>query len=329
MAEPKKNVIEIIPAVIPVAYNWGYVPENLELMKLYQKGQEAQWIPNQAIDWNRQVDPYAENLPDDPVFFSNSRIIKNMSERELGVVRQHRLSWTLSQFLHGEQGALLATASIVMCTLGFDSKYYAATQVMDEARHVFVYDKYLTEKLELAYPISPDLKTLLDEILKMKNWDARYLGMQILVEGIALSAFKTIQAFTKDREPLLHDVTHYVQQDEARHVAFGVLALRDFYNELSEPEVQERIEFIAWACHLLRERLVPYQVWERLGLPRKEMEELLKLSGQQQQFQALLFSTIVPNIKKLGLLNKKLRESFDKLGVLEYESWPSTIDMPA
>src|SRR3989344_544813 len=131
---------------------------------------------------------------------------------------------------------------------------------------------------------------------------------------------------TKDREPLLHDVTRYVQQDEARHVAFGVLALRDFYQNLSGREINERVEFLAEACYLIRERLVPRQVWERLGFPEREMQKLMKISEHQQQFQNLLFSTVVPNIKKLGLLTPKLREAFDKLGVLHFEDWPSSMD---
>lgn len=318
--------IETVPAAIDITYNWDYAEKNPELRTLYHKGEYAQWIPERDINWNREVDPYAENLPDDQSVIAQSNRFQNMSEKERGEIRRNMLSWTLSQFMHGEQGALLVTASMVMCVPETDAKYYGATQVMDEARHMFVYHKYLTEKLDLVYPISPELKILLDEIIRKKNWDERFLGMQIVVEGLALSAFKFIQQVTKDREPLLHDVTRYVQQDEARHVGFGVLALKDFYQECTAAEIHERVEFLAEACHLIRERLVPKQVWERLGFPTKEMMALVKKSTQQRQFQNLLFSTVVPNIKKLGLLTQELRTAFDRLGVLEFESWPSTID---
>lgn len=325
MKESPKS-IEAVLASLDIIYNWDYSEQNQELRRLYHKGEYAQWIPERDINWNREVNPYAENLPDDQSVIAKSKRFQGISEKERGEIRRHMLSWTLSQFMHGEQGALLVTASMVMCVPGMDAKYYGATQVMDEARHMFVYHKYLTEKLDLIYPISPELKTLLDETIRKKNWDERFLGMQIVVEGLALSAFKFIQQVTKDREPLLHDVTRYVQQDEARHVGFGVLALRDFYKECTAAEIHERVEFLAEACHLIRERLVPKQVWERLGFPAKEMFALVKESSQQRQFQNLLFSTVVPNIKKLGLLTQELRTAFNRLGVLQFESWPSTID---
>lgn len=327
----KKNVvgpIELLPVEFDIAYNWGYESQSPDLLNLYHKGEDQQWIPRIAIDWNREVDPYAENLPDDPSVVANSKRISKMSERERGILRREMLAWTLSQFMHGEQGALLVAAEMVDRIIGFIEKIYASTQVMDEARHVMVYNRYLTTKLECQYPITPDLKQFLDIIITQTAWDKMYLGMQILVEGLALAAFKTIQVFTKNREPLLHDITRYIQQDEARHVAFGVLALKDFYSECSEQEIHERVQFIAEGCHLLRERLVPYQVWDKMGFPRHEMEALLKVSEQQRQFQNLLFSTVVPNIKKLGLLTPELRIAFDQLGVLQFESWPSTVDEP-
>lgn len=321
--------IELLPVQYEIAYNWDYDPKNPELLNLYHKGEDKQWIPRVAIDWSREVNPYAENLPDDPSVIANSKRISKMSERERGKLRREMLAWTLSQFMHGEQGALIVAAAMVDRVPGIDEKFYAATQVMDEARHVAVYHQYLTTKLECQYPISPDLKQFLDNIITQVHWDMMYLGMQGLVEGLALAAFKTIQVFTKNREPLLHDITRYIQQDEARHVAFGVLALKNFYAECSEQEIHERVQFIAEGCHLLRERLVPYQVWDKMGFPRDEMEALIKVSEQQRQFQDFLFSTIVPNINKLGLLNTELRAAFDKLGVLQFESWPSTVDEPS
>ena len=276
MSKRKPSRIELLPIELEVLYNWNYDTTKPDLRTLYKKGELAQWVPERDIDWSREVDPCAENIPDDQSVITASKRLQKMTEKERGEARRHLLSWTLSQFMHGEQGALLVTSSMVMCVPETDAKYYGATQVMDEARHMFVYHKYLTEKLDLVYPISPELKTLLDETLRKENWDERFLGMQIVVEGLALSAFKFIQMVTKDREPLLHDVTRYVQQDEARHVAFGVLALRDFYQNLSGREINERVEFLAEACYLIRERLVPRQVWERLGFPQRGKQKINK-----------------------------------------------------
>jgi 1,2-phenylacetyl-CoA epoxidase catalytic subunit len=169
---------------------------------------------------------------------------------ELGVgtanLRRHVQAWSNSQFLHGEQGALVCTAKIVQQVPSIDSKFYAATQVIDEARHVETYSRLLHEKFELAYPITPTLKRLLNDVLSDSRWDMTYLGMQVLIEGLALAAFAGIRDTAKN--PLAAAVNAYVMQDEARHVAFGRLALRDFYPQLSDAERDEREEFTVEAC---------------------------------------------------------------------------------
>ena len=152
---------------------------------------------------------------------------------QVGVESQN---WTLSQFMHGEQGALLCTAKIVETVPWIDAKYYASTQVMDEARHVEVFAKYLDDKLSGHYPINAHLKLLLDDIVNDSRWDMTYLGMQIMVEGLALAAFGFIHQLTT--EPLLKQLLRYVMSDEARHVAFGVLSLKEYYAELSEAELR-------------------------------------------------------------------------------------------
>ena len=146
---------------------------------------------------------------------------------QFGVESQN---WTLSQFMHGEQGALICTAQIVETVPWIDAKYYAATQVMDEARHVEVFARYLDTKLSGHYPINAHLKMLLDDIIADTRWDMTYLGMQIMVEGLALAAFGFLHQMTT--EPLLKQLLRYVMSDEARHVAFGVLSLQEYYQQL-------------------------------------------------------------------------------------------------
>src|SRR5205807_990788 len=169
-----------------------------------------------------------------------SDIYRRMSEAERGKVAQELFSWVTSQFLHGEQGALLAASQLVVSVPDMDSKYYASTQVFDEGRHVEVYDRYLHEKIGFSYPISPYLKKLLDLILTDSRWDMKLLGMQIMVEGLALAAFGMIRVQTA--EPLLKKLTHYVMLDEARHVAYGVLSLKNHYSDMKEADRLERFE---------------------------------------------------------------------------------------
>jgi hypothetical protein len=230
-------------------------------------------------------------------------------------------SHRVSQFLHGEQGALLCTAKIVETVPWIDAKYYAATQVMDEARHVEVFGRYLHEKLHDPYPINAHLRMLLDDILRDSRWDMTYLGMQIMVEGLALAAFGFMYQIAT--EPLLKKLLRYVMADEARHVAFGVLSLKEVYDGLSRSEIRDRQEFAFEATIRMRDRFMQQEVWERLGVDvRQMMKALLALPPEQNEFQQLMFSKIVPNCRKLGLLDAGdgwLRTKFTEIGIIDFE----------
>ncbi|HLT16705.1 MAG TPA: ferritin-like domain-containing protein, partial [Acidimicrobiales bacterium] len=206
-----------------------------------------------------------------------------------------------------------------------DAKYYAATQVMDEARHVEVFAKYLDEKHEGHYPINAHLKMLLDDIIEDSRWDMTYLGMQIMVEGLALAAFGFMQQMTPD--PLLKQLLRYVMSDEARHVAFGVLSLKEYYAELSQAELRERQEFAFEAAVRMRDRFLQQEVWDRLGIPPKVVLPYVVNDPGRMMFQVMLFSKIVPNCKKLGLLDAGdgwLRERFTEMGAIQFEDWADT-----
>jgi rubrerythrin len=243
---------------------------------------------------------------------------------QLGIESQN---WTLSQFMHGEQGALICTAKIVETVPWIDAKYYASTQVMDEARHVEVFAKYLDTKLSGYYPVNAHLKMLLDDIVSDSRWDMTYLGMQIMVEGLALAAFGFMHQMTT--EPLLKQLLRYVMSDEARHVAFGVLSLKEFYEQLTDAEMFERQQFAFEAAVRMRDRFLQQEVWERMDVPVQEAIELVMRTPTRQLFQMMLFSKIVPNCKKLGLLDRNdqwLRHRFEEIGVIQFEDWVDTSD---
>ncbi|MEL7208818.1 MAG: ferritin-like domain-containing protein, partial [Actinomycetota bacterium] len=217
------------------------------------------------------------------------------------------------------------TAKIVETVPWIDAKYYASTQVMDEARHVEVFAKYLDTKLSGHYPINAHLKMLLDDIVTDSRWDMTYLGMQIMVEGLALAAFGFMHATTT--EPLLKKLLRYVMSDEARHVAFGVLSLKEYYADLSHAELRERQEFAFEAAVRMRDRFMQQEVWERMGIDPKDAIEGIMLSPERQMFQQMLFTKIVPNCKKLGLLDAGdgwLRTKFQELGVIQFEDMVDT-----
>ncbi len=231
-------------------------------------------------------------------------------------MRRHFQAWQLSQFMHGEQGALICTAKIVQQVPNVDAKFYAATQVIDEARHVEAYARLLHEKFDLAYPINPHLKQLLEDTLTDSRWDFTYLGMQVLIEGVALASFGLIRDQSKN--PLAASVNAYVMQDEARHVAFGRLALRDYYPHLTQKERDEREEFAVEGCYLLRDRFLGEDVWETLGLPVAECTAHMNRSELMAIFRTSLFTRIVPTMKEIGLWGPRIQRAYADMGVLGF-----------
>jgi hypothetical protein len=234
-------------------------------------------------------------------------------------------NWTLSQFLHGEQGALLCTAKIVETVPWYDAKLYASTQTMDEARHVEVFHRYIDEKLEGGFQVNAHLRMLLDDIVNDSRWDMTYLGMQVMVEGLALAAFGFMHQMTE--EPLLKQLLRYVMSDEARHVAFGVLSLREVYEGMTDAEIKDRQEFAYEAAVRMRDRFLSQEVWQRFGVNPKEVVPLVLRDPNREVFQQLLFSKIVPNCKKLGLLDRNgawLRRRYEEMGVIQFEDWADT-----
>src|ERR1700722_12013279 len=299
-------------------FTWDYDDGRDKLISLYEKGKKKQWDANERIDWSH--DPDLENplqFPDELVPIFGTPMWDKLTDEEKGNVRRHMVAWQFSQFLHGEQGALICTAKIVQSVPDIDSKYYAATQVMDEARHVETYSRYL-DKIGIAYPINENLKSLLDDVLTDSRWDMTYLGMQVLIEGLALAAFGLIRNTAGD--PLGKAVNAYVMQDEARHVMFDRLALRDYYPQLTHAERNDREEFCADACYRMRDRFLGEELWQRLRYDPEEGIEDVKQSEGQKIFRSLLFTRIVPTLKDIGLWGPKMRETFADMGVIGYES---------
>jgi para-aminobenzoate N-oxygenase AurF len=311
--------IETLEAMLDITYTWGYQETRQKLRDLYDKAVRGQWISDDVLPWNTNVDLEAPTAPEQLMPLYGSDIYNRMTEKERKALNIQTFSWTLSQFMHGEQGALLATAQLVDSVQDLDSKLYAASQVVDEARHVDVYNRYVHTKIGFAYPVNPHLKTLLDMVLKDSRWDMKFLGMQIMVEGLALAAFGMIRNNTQ--EPLLKELTAYVMGDEARHVAFGVLSLRDYYKEQPESVRREREDFVYEAARLMRDRFLFQEVWERQGLPAKECMEIALHNQGQVMFRQMLFAKIVPAIKKMDLLSDRQRQRFAELGILQFEGW--------
>jgi hypothetical protein len=320
--------LETMPVPQDVTYNWAYDATRHQLMRLYENAKRDQWNSTQRLDWSVDVDPRAELVPDAGIGIFGTPMWEKLTGRERERLRHEALTWQLCQFLHGEQGALLATAQIVDSVPWYEAKQYGATQVMDEARHVEVYRRFVQEKLEHEYPVNAELKRLLDLILADSRWDMKFLGMQIIVEGLALAAFGTIRDTAQN--DLLRDLTAAVMEDESRHVAFGVISLREFCKDLPERDRLEREDFVYEASVLMRDRITNREVWEAMGMDPDACIDAADQSPIAKQFRYRLFSKIVPNVKSLGLLSDRQRERFARLGILEFENnTTSDVDMAA
>ena len=313
----RERQIELLSTTFDTTYTWNYEMVRRDLHNLYEKAKRDQWNASERLDWRLAVDPEAENLPDVQIPVYGTHIWEKLTPAEVRKLRGEQIRWSLSNFMHGEQGALLATAQVVDATPSMEAKLYGATQVMDEARHLEVFSRYLHEKLGGTYPINANLKALLDQILTDSRWDMKYLGMQIMVEGLAMAAFGFMHKLCQ--EPLLTDLLHNVMRDESRHVAFGVLSLNDYFVQMSPHELREREEFLYEGCRLMRDRLLAEDVWETMGWPVAEVREIVLHSPQMVEFRKMLFSKIVPNVKRLGLLTPWVRERFAELDILQFE----------
>jgi hypothetical protein len=305
-----------VPGKFDTVFKWEYQEGSDALRKLYEKGKNLQWNTTTRIDWSQDLDPEnPQELPDESISIFGSDLWNRLNRQERANLRRHMQAWSVSQFLHGEQGALICTAKIVQTVPDIDSKFYAATQVIDEARHVEVYSRYLHEKVQLVYPLNKYLKALLDDVIADSRWDMTYLGMQVLIEGLALAAFGVIR--NNATEPLAKALNAYVMQDEARHVMFGRLALRDYYPQLTQAERDEREAFCIEACYLMRDRFLGEEIWERLDLP-DELGTYVENSETLRTFRSFLFMRIVPILRDIGLWGPKLRSAFEEMGVIGF-----------
>lgn len=319
-----EDVVEIFKTPLTGSYNWDYTEADNRIKKLYELGKRLNWDGTTDVDWS--ID-YAKDKSNPPGVADVSPMqgwepYDALSEEKRLELAWHDQAWTLSQFLHGEQGALLVASQLVSCAPTYNAKLYAASQTFDEARHVEVFNRYLQQKVGFSYPINAQLKALLDKVLTDVRWDLKFIGMQIVIEGLALAAFNNMKMNTAC--PLLRQIVHYVIRDEARHVTFGVNYLEDFVATLTDEERDERGMFAFEACVVMRERILSTDVYSRfVDAPRDEIRKQLQGTESMQEFRNLLFSRIIPNLSRIGLLTDKVRPHFDSLGLLEYEEAPS------
>ena len=304
-----------VGALVTSHFTWDYAAKDPRLRLLYEKGKAAQWNAVTDIDWSPQLH-FGAPLAESPA--TRGAVLVRPRDCPVPVelwdtYRWEYHAWMTSQFLHGEQGALLATARLVETVPDIDDKLYAASQVADEARHVEAFSMYV-ERLGHSYPINPALRSMLNNIMSDDRWDIIYLGMQVIVEGLALAVFRLGQATGFD--PIIRRITDLVAKDEARHVAFGVLALEGLYDELTSRERAEREEFVCESALLMARRFRLEEVWERMGIDVTAGVGYTLSDPDMQSFRRLMFAKIVPTLSRLGLLTENVRAHLQDLSLM-------------
>jgi hypothetical protein len=314
-----------VRAMTEAVMTWNYDVEHTELRALYEKAKREQWNATTQLPWQQDVDPEGCILNDDinpnVALLRDSDIWRRMTPKEQVRLRYETLAWNLSQFLHGEQLAIFVAGQLTSAVPWIDAKLYGATQVVDEARHSEVFYRYLHEKLHHEYALSSTTRGIFETILREERWDLKYLGLQVVLEGLAMGLFTRM--YQAAEEPLLKELLHFVRQDEARHFAFGVLSLRDFYQDnMSEAERREREDFAFEVCAIMRGRTYPKEAWEAMGLPVEACRQAMSAAARRSQVQMSAFTRVTSALKTVGLLSARMRPHYAQIGLLKYEDEP-------
>jgi hypothetical protein len=306
-----------IPIGGTAVFPWSYDTHDEQMLRLYAKGKQRQWDVDGTLDWDHRPDPANPlGMPDTFLWLAGSPLWERLPERERTRVRRHTAGWMYSQFLHSEQFALLIVGKISQTVPELDSKLYAATQLMDEARHAEAFNRYISTKIGVRYGLSGSLGTLFEQVMREPRWDFAPIAAHLVVENMGLAAFW--QHREQMRDPLARAFATYVARDEARHVAFGRLLLRKVVPELSAAELRDREEFALEACWALRDRFLGEEMWRELDYGAEECLAIARRSPAHREFRRRLFMRVVPALLDVGLFSPAVQAALTKMGVLGF-----------
>lgn len=317
-----------IPAQSTTYLTWDYTSSLSTVEHLYNQAKLGQWNAATDIDWSIPVD-FGSPLPRGSDYEESARRASPLASRgmeEWSRFRWESQSYMVSQFLHGEQVALAATARLVQELPTIDGKQFAAMQVADEARHVEAFARYLREQVANPYSISPSLSELLQGTLRAESWDIVALGVHVIIEPIALATFRLGGwAFHDD---LIRQILTRVARDEARHMSFGVLLLPDVLAELTDSEWRDREELVLESASLMRRRFSLLEVWERMEVRSGEGIQFVAMSPMMSGFNRATFSKVVGALARIGLLTNRVRDGLSKLDLLSDSASRSIVNRP-
>lgn len=325
-ADAVEEISEVFRTPLVSSYNWDYSIPETRIKKIYNLGKKLNWNVEEDLDWENDM-LSKDQFPADEKYnpYVGFKPYDDMDEDKKLEFAWHRMGLAASGMLHGEQGALLVAAQLASCAPSYEAKLYAASQTFDEARHVEFFNKFIQKQVGIMYPCGAGLKSLLDKILTDERWDLKFIGMQVIIEGLALAAFNT--AKMQSNIPVHKKGLHFVIRDEARHVTFGINYLEEYIKTLSKEDREERALFAFQAATGMGgSRGNRIRFYERYGWDREEVITHLKsfqMDNQSQDFRVQLFGRIMPNLKRIGLLTDNVKPMWDAMGVLDLQDLPS------
>jgi hypothetical protein len=313
--------VEELITQVKTLWKFDYEPKIKALRDLYEVAKREQWNAASDISWDLEIDPGGDVLAarQDPT--QELDVVRALSDEKRRELRVKNAAWILSQFLHGEQGALLCCGQLVEAVPDIDGKLYAATQVVDEARHVEVFHRYIA-RLDRVYPIDPTLQAVLNQILEADLWQMKCVGMQVIVEGLAMGAFKIIKEESNDE--LLRSIVELTAQDEARHVSYGLIYMKDELPRMPDPE-RERVEdFALAAIEALSGRRPGTGMTSQIDLFQEVGLDLGEVAAEMQQKMAdpefrdkqpdAFRDYVMPQLVRLGIISDRTAPRYRELG---------------
>ncbi|MFI5621769.1 ferritin-like domain-containing protein [Streptomyces sp. NPDC051567] len=324
-ALPRSTGSWTVTADTPVVFQWEYAQQDEHTLRLYAQGKERQWNAATDLDWTHRMDPANPlGLPDGFVPVSGTPLWERLPEAERAVLRRHTQAWSYSQALHGEQFTLMGLSRILAATEDMDSKLFAATQLMDEARHVEAFNRLLTEQIGIRYPVCDALRGIFDDALSVSHPDF-YCIAGLMLEYMALVMLTTQRTYLTD--PLGRAFTTNVARDEARHVAFGRSLLRERIHGLTGTELREREDFALECCRVIHDGLSFDDVWATLG-HGPETARAAHRSLPEAARRSHTFRQIIPALQDVALFGPRTRAGLEAMGLLRYarHRLPSGVD---
>ena len=312
-----------VNATAPVVFTQLLDVQNQDMRNLYEKAKRDQWNASSDIDWDNGGDPDCGILPDGLIDIFGTRYWDKLDGKKRLELNRHFSAWRISQLMYGEQFALMVCGQIANIVPGIDSKFFMATQVVDEARHAEVLARYLYEKVGVTYPLTANLKNMFDHVLEMPQWYLKTVGTQLVAETLAVSLFRMLADHSPD--PLISQICRRILADESRHMGFGMLCLPEQVGELSEQELHEVEDFACEATAGLLQGQFPRGAYEAVGFSKAEIEDIRTMRHEvakkneyaafRQFFKKDFHAALWSNMGKVGLLSDRTIGKLSAMGI--------------